>query len=513
MEGRSRHCPHLGLKHTRSIRFSSPTPEHRCYIFGEPLEIQVDQREYCLGDRYPECPRFAGQEAPPSPANGRPARAAGEKKGGLGGFWQGLGKRDRILYLSLAGLLVAILATYGIIIGVVLPARSGAPTPVAVTEPVPTTAAAVVVPSVPTAEPTREPTVAPTGVPTVRPTTPPTAAPATEKPPVTSPIQPTATMRPTTPAVPPTAAPTAVPPTAAPTAAQPTTAPTAIVPTPEPTPDSMWSLLYFLGPGRGYHVPVERQSRPYAEGTARRALELMIQGPRGSLQRSMPAGMGVNWDQLRVEGGTLYLDLDRTFESLGAGQPEALAVVLAMTEFSTVSRVQFSVNGAPYGLPGSGSTAPVERPAYVNFEDPYGVGAGSASNLILYFATPDGAYLFPVVRRVAYTEGVARATIEEMVKGPLNSGAITLLPAGTAIQGITRAGDAIVVDFSSAFLNAANRKLTVQALALAMTDLTADQNFGVTSIRISVDGTDLGSYWGSEYSGDLYRPLLNPELP
>jgi len=507
MEGRSRHCPHLGLKHTRSIRFSSPTPEHRCYIFGEPLEIQVDQRTYCLGERYAECPRFAGQEAPPAPAAARPARAArsGGKRGGLIGFWQGLGKRDRILYLSLIGLLVAILATYGVVIGVILPARNrvAAQTPVPTTEAVPPTTVVAIVPTAePTAAPTAEPTAMPTAEPTTEPTTAPTARPTsapttvavTEKPPTTNtPVPPTETPQPTV---------------------VPTVAPTVIAPTPEPTPESMWSTLYFLGPGKVYHVPVERESRPYTVGMARRALELMMEGPLGgTLLRSMPAGMGVDLERLDIVGSTILVYLDQTFESLGAGRQEALAVVLAMTEFSTVSRVQFYVNDQPYGLPGSGNTDPVERP-FVNFEDPYNIGSQNASNLILYFAMPDGSYLFPVVRRVAFTEGVAKAAIEEMIKGPMGSyEAITLMPAGTEINDIRRDGNAIVVDFNSAFLNASNRAQTVNALVLAMTDLTADQNFGVTSVVISVDGVDLGSYWGSAYSGNLYRPRVNPESP
>jgi germination protein M len=277
----------------------------------------------------------------------------------------------------------------------------------------------------------------------------------------------------------------------------------------------MWSTLYFLGPDKAYHVPVERQSRPYTVGMARRALELMMQGPLGgTLLRSMPAGMGVDLELLDIVGSTLLVYLDQSFESLGAGRQEALAVVWAMTEFSTVSRVQFYVNGQAYGLPGSGNTAPVERPAFINFEDPYNIGSQNASNLMLYFATPDGSYLFPVVRRVARTEGVARETIEEMIKGPAGGyQAITLMPAGTEINDIRRDGNAIVVDFNSAFLNASNRTQTVNALVLAMTDLTADQNFGVTSVVISVDGVDLGSYWGGAYSGNLYRPRVNPESP
>jgi spore germination protein GerM len=412
-----------------------------------------------------------------------------------------LGKRDRILYLSLVGLLVAILATYGIIIGIVLPAHNRALTPSPTSQPIPPTKVPTQVPTIPTIMATVAPsavaTVVPTRASTVRPTAvppttvaQPTPIPITQPPPTPVPptvVPPTATSRPTSPPVPPTSG------------------ATGIVPTATPVPETMWSLLYFLGPGKAYQVPVERESRPYAEGVAQRALELMIQGPLPGTQllRSMPAGMGLN--RVYREGGTLFVDLNNTFEALGAGQQEATAVILAMTEFSTVERVQFLVNGQPYGPPGSGGTGPVERPAYINFEDPYAVDPANATNLVLFFATPDGRYLFPVVRRVAYTQAVATTTINEMIKGP-GSGyqAISLLPANTLIQTIVREGNTIVVDFNSAFLQAPNRDMAIKALALAMTSLTADQNYGVDSVRISVDGTVLGTY---------YRPQLNPESP
>lgn len=489
MEGRSRHCPHLGLKHTRSIRFSSPTPEHRCYIFGEPQPIYVDQRTYCLGDRYPECPRFAGQESPPA-AVLRASQPAGQR-GGLVGFWQQLSTRDRAIYLSLVGLLVLILAVYGIVLATGAFRGGGSAgvvtsTALAMASPVETV--------VPSATPTQvvPTTVLPTVVPTtVRPTAVPTTAPL----PTHTPVPPTS------------------PPSSA-TPVRPTATPIPIVPTPQPTvPEVTWSKLYFLGPDKAYYVVVNRKG-PFTLGVARRALEMMIDGPRpgSNLLRSIPEGMQLL--DVKVEGGTCFVDFNKSFEELGAGRVEAMAVVLALTEFSTVQRVQFMVGGSPVGLPGSGDTAPVERPTYVNFENPYDLDSSQAVALPLYFATPDGQHLFQMVRLVPQTERVAQATIEEMIKGPsaaLQGRAISPLPAGTQIRSIQRVGDTIVVDFSQEFLQAPNRDLAVHALALAMTDLLPGVPLGVNSVRISVEGGDLGDYWGSAYSGNIYRPGLNLE--
>lgn len=489
MEGRSRHCPHLGLKHTRSIRFASPTPEHRCYIFGEPLPIQVDQRTFCLGDRYPECPRFAGQEAPPVPAAGRGVSGGGRAAP------RKLSKLERVICLSLVGLLFAILATYGVIVGLVLPARARTPT---------------VVPTVQVVEKTPLPTVEATSFPSLPPTARPTSKP-TDLPPTPT-AQPT--VQPTSAATSlPTSLPTFTPspsPSATPVVIVPTVRPT-VVPTAVPPPESMWSTLYFLGPDRSYYVPVYRQSRPWVERVATRAVELMIEGPRGGLLRTIPEGMTLN--SVGVSGSTLNVDFGQTFEELGAGPIEAMGVVWALTEFSNIDAVQFMKNGVPVGLPGSGNTDSVRRPAYLNFEDPYNVDPSNATHLMLFFATPDGQYLVPIVRRVPHTLAVATTAISETIRGPsaVHPNLVRPIPEGTRILGISREGNTIVVDFGSEFLGASNRDLAVQSLLFAMVNLTADYNSGVTALRISVEGRSLGEYWGSSYSGDLRPGALNPE--
>ncbi len=58
------HCPYLGLKQNRAIRFAAPTPEHRCFVSGEPLEIPVDQASYCLAQGHVHCPLYMGLTVP-----------------------------------------------------------------------------------------------------------------------------------------------------------------------------------------------------------------------------------------------------------------------------------------------------------------------------------------------------------------------------------------------------------------------------------------------------------------
>jgi spore germination protein GerM len=268
----------------------------------------------------------------------------------------------------------------------------------------------------------------------------------------------------------------------------------------------MLLTLYFLGPNGAYHVPVNRQT-PFTVAVAGRAFELMREGPRAgsNLLRSVPQGMQLNG--LRVEGGTLYADLVQSFEELGAGAAEAMAFVWAMTEFTTVFRVQFLVNGTPVGLPGSADTGPVARPAYVNYENPHNLAPADSVALKLFLATPDLQHLFPVVRRVPSTSETARATLEEMIAGPSAAFAglaVSPLAPGTQIRSISRDGNTIVVDFSAAFSDSPSVDLAAQSVLFAAAGLTPDSYQGIDSVRIYVEGAEFGFY-------SVYDYVLNPE--
>jgi hypothetical protein len=112
------HCPYLGLKQNQAIRFASPTPEHRCYAAGQAQEIPLVQPDYqtafCLSPNHVKCPLYTGSGLPSTPLvaiepRSEPALAAA---GGLGGWLAGLPRRDRLIYLTLLGLLGVILTIY-----------------------------------------------------------------------------------------------------------------------------------------------------------------------------------------------------------------------------------------------------------------------------------------------------------------------------------------------------------------------------------------------------------------
>ncbi len=118
----SGHCPHLGLKQNRAIRFASPTPEHRCYVTGDAQDIPVDQASYCLSPGHVHCPLYMGLP-PPSTAMPLPPIQAPAYSGLRGWLW-GLSLRDRIIYAMLLALLLIIISIY-ITLGIQLLVASG----------------------------------------------------------------------------------------------------------------------------------------------------------------------------------------------------------------------------------------------------------------------------------------------------------------------------------------------------------------------------------------------------
>ena len=52
-------CPFLGLASSQTDYHDGFTREHRCYAFGDPVELSAEQQErVCLGRGYGNCPRY-----------------------------------------------------------------------------------------------------------------------------------------------------------------------------------------------------------------------------------------------------------------------------------------------------------------------------------------------------------------------------------------------------------------------------------------------------------------------
>jgi len=95
---------------------------------------------------------------------------------------------------------------------------------------------------------------------------------------------------------------------------------------------------------------------------------------------------------------------------------------------------------------------------------PENIDAGAGANdtelitnpfeVTLYFAGSDGNSLKPEIRVIEKSEGIARATMEELIAGPTpGNNLLPTIPQGTSLLDINVTGDGLcIVDFSSELL-------------------------------------------------------------
>ncbi len=147
------HCPYLGLRQNRAIRFASPTSEHRCYVSGEAQDIPVDQRTHCLSINHLSCPLYTGEWSGTTTGAVAGAGAmafAGSRSRGR------LASRESLFYLAVVGLIFTITLVWVGIYYLYMVSGTEGPVDTVVVLP---TATATDVPPTTTAVPTVTPTV------------------------------------------------------------------------------------------------------------------------------------------------------------------------------------------------------------------------------------------------------------------------------------------------------------------------------------------------------------------
>lgn len=526
------YCPYLGLKQNRAIRFSSPTPEHRCYVGGEPVEIPVDQSAFCLSRNHVQCPLYMGLTFPSIAATVSPSGAATMAPGGLRGWLRTLSPRDRAIYALMLGMLALIVLVYAIAGWQALTGSgpvTGAPSPTNVAPPETATATpspqatpsatATPLPPTPTALPTSTPSPQPTPsptpepviiVPTALPPQPtdtatvapsPTAGATATPSPTTQPTQPSPTSTATAaPVAPPTAPPTTPPPP--PTAAPPAT-PRPPAPTAAPVAQQQRLWLYFGDATGTLFVPVQRLVPVEDRKVATAAINALIEGPRNGLERLIDPQARLL--SININNGLATVNFDRPPHL--NGDPRGLhSIVLTLTHFETINRVQFQVNGKNIGIDGS---APIGRPV-VNPLNPDNLSVDYAVTEFLptYYLANDGYHTIRIIRMVRKTRQVAEGTVRALIEGPgiYEYAVQRTIPSGTELRAISINQGVVRVDFSAQFAEAPDRNAAVRTLVESLTTLPR-----VTGVQILVEGRSLAEWWGEPYGRVYPKPLINPE--
>lgn len=117
-------------------------------------------------------------------------------------------------------------------------------------------------------------------------------------------------------------------------------------------------------------------------------------------------------------------------------------------------------------------------------------------DVVLYFAKSDGSGLEGEIRSIPRQEGIARATINELIAGPSLEGLLPTIPAATILEGINIRDGICTVDFSEELSTdhpggLENEELTVYSIVN-----TLSQFDSIQQVKILVGGKEVDTLAG-----------------
>ncbi|MEL7563919.1 MAG: GerMN domain-containing protein [Dehalobacterium sp.] len=123
---------------------------------------------------------------------------------------------------------------------------------------------------------------------------------------------------------------------------------------------------------------------------------------------------------------------------------------------------------------------------------------GETKEIVLYFSDESGQYLVSEMRDVPKVEGIARATIQELIAGPsVESGLLPTIPVGTQLLDINVRPDGLcIVDLSGELVlnhpgGSMNEEMTVYSVVNTLTQFPS-----VKEVQILVDGEQVETIAG-----------------
>lgn len=264
------------------------------------------------------------------------------------------------------------------------------------------------------------------------------------------------------------------------------------------------TVLYYQDDS-GYLVPVMRKI-PWEEGIAKAALAKLVDSPETQedflsmgLRPLLPANTEILG--MSINDGLAKVDLSKeAMECMDAIAESNMVngVVLTLTEFPTIDRVQFMFDGQIVNTLKFGTKVgePIE-PKDINPElSPDSDGDGARVTVFFHTTSPSQYdYLVPVTRFTSATESSLETAIEELLKGPKADSNLNMdIPVGTELLGVQIDDGIAYINFSKEF--AALEDSPNEEAVLKSIYMTAKQYPEAYHVKIMVDGKEYkGSDW------------------
>ena len=255
------------------------------------------------------------------------------------------------------------------------------------------------------------------------------------------------------------------------------------------------STIVYYQDNYGYLVPVMCRV-PMEDGIAKATLNRMIQSVDNDMQAArlglrtvLPEGTKIDLD---IANGLARIDLSGEVLHMADAAAESNmvnAIVQALTEFDSVDRVEFLIDGQkretlPHGTRVDGTFTRGD----INLEsaEPT-ISLASSEPMTLYFPADSGAVIVPVTRMVNAGADINTAVLE-LAKGPANGDMLeSVVPAGCGLIDVKVEDGIAKLNFTGEFVNLVQNS-DGGRMALKALVLTCTQFDGIKGVELYVDG-------------------------
>lgn len=255
------------------------------------------------------------------------------------------------------------------------------------------------------------------------------------------------------------------------------------------------STIVYYQDNYGYLVPV-MCNVPMEDGIAKATLKLMVQSVGNDMQAArlglrtvLPENTKIDLD---ISGGLARIDLSREVLDMADAAAESnmiSAIVQTLTEFESVDRVEFLIDGQKRDTLTHGTSVSGQfTRGDINLEsaEPT-LSLASSEPVTLYFPADSGAVIVPVTRMVHSTPDINTAVLE-LAKGPGNGDMLeSVVPAGCGLIDVKVEDGVAKLNFTGEFVNLVQNS-DGGRMALKALVLTCTQFEGIKSVEIYVDG-------------------------
>lgn len=277
------------------------------------------------------------------------------------------------------------------------------------------------------------------------------------------------------------------------------------------------AVTLYMKDRNNYVAPVTVQV-PTTDAVARKTLEYMVDGagigvvPAG-FTGLLPKGTTVKGLDINAETKVATVDFSKEFNTYSAADERKVleAVTWALTGYSNVQEVRIWVEGKELkqmplgGLPINGA---LSRAMGINVERAEGAEFGQSTPVTLYFLGQmdnQAPYYVPVTRMVKLTDDKAKATLEQLIAGPMQKSTLSSVMASTVELPKIEANDGIItVNFTDTLLGP-DRKApgeALQSVVLSLTEVAGDAKVQIkVNNDVKVSTTD-----NQNYSKPVSRP-------